>query len=96
MEYLVTMTTRVSEGTPADEVDHLGACEARTHPGPGRTGSPGSVVDAAGIASRSRPAAGQEADQMREILRSLPPAGWLTTEPVPLTRDPNHPGSVGA
>jgi muconolactone delta-isomerase len=96
MEYLVIMTTRVSEGTPADEVDDVRACAAAlirdlavqghpvrlwTPPGPRR-----------GLGLRQA----QEVDQMREILRSLPSAGWLTTETVPLTRHPNHPGSVGA
>jgi muconolactone delta-isomerase len=93
MEYLVTMTTRVSEETPADEVDDVRACEAALirhmavqaqpvrpwmPPGPRR-----------GLGLRQA----KEVTQMREI---LPSAGWLTTETVPLTRHPDHSGSVGA
>jgi muconolactone delta-isomerase len=34
------------------------------------------------------------AGRMREILNALPLAGWLTIEPVPLTRHPSDPGSA--
>ncbi|WP_315986698.1 muconolactone Delta-isomerase family protein [Streptomyces sp. STR69] len=34
------------------------------------------------------------AGQMRDVLRSLPPADWLTVETMPLTRHPGDPASV--
>ena len=96
MEYLVTMTTHVPEGTPEQAVDDVRAREAarsrelaaQRHlerlwalPGPGR---------ALGL-WRAR-----DSDQMRAIVNSLPLDPWMTTQITPLTPHPSDPAAASS
>jgi muconolactone delta-isomerase len=94
MEYLVTMTTRVPDGTPAEEVDDVRAREAahtcelagqghliRLWMLPAEDG----VSSALGLWR-----AGEEAE-MKAILESLPLYPYLTTRTMKLTPHPSDP-----
>ena len=93
-EYLVTLVVEVPDGTGPEAADDRFAREAvRARelaadghlirlwrlPGEGRNLS---LWQATG------------AGQLEEILRSLPLAGWLTTDTVPLTRHPSDPATT--
>jgi len=90
-EFLVTFTLSVPDEVGPETVDEMSAQEAErarklaadgwllrlwTLPGPGRS---------LGHWQTTR------AGAMREILKTLPLADWLTTETVPLTRHPSDP-----
>lgn len=95
MEYLVTMTTRVPDGTPDDEVGQVRAREAarsrelavqghllrlfRPPLQPGEWRTVG-LFAAAG------------ADGLEEVLASMPLRVWRTDEVTELTSHPNDPG----
>jgi muconolactone delta-isomerase len=95
MEYLVTMTTRVPDGTSAQEVDDVRAREAantaklaadgkvlrlwRPPLGPGEWRSIGLFV------------AG-DADELERTLAAMPLRIWRTDEVTPLGLHPNDPG----
>ena len=96
MEYLVTMTTHVPEGTPEQAVDDVRAREAARSrelaaqghlerlwalPGPGR---------ALGL-WRAR-----DGDQMRAIVTSLPLDSWMSTQITPLTPHPSDPAAASS
>lgn len=93
-EFLVTLVVEVPYGTSSETLEEMTAREddhacdpaAEGHlirlwrlPGEGRNLG---LWHAAGTG------------QMRDILRSLPLADWLTVETVPLTRHPSDPASV--
>jgi muconolactone D-isomerase len=92
MEYLVTMTTHVPEGTPGTAVDDIRAREAahtrelaaRRHvlrlwalPGEGRSLGLWRARDEAGMAA---------------ILAALPLDAWMTEQATPLSPHPSDPG----
>ncbi|WP_043664760.1 muconolactone Delta-isomerase family protein [Streptomyces xylophagus] len=95
MEYLVTMTTRVPGGTPADEVDHLRGREAaqtrqpaargrvlrlwRPPPEPGEWRSIGLF-------------AADDSDGLERTLASMPLRVWRTDEVTALGPHPDDPG----
>jgi muconolactone D-isomerase len=95
MEYLVTMTTRVPEGTPADAVEDVRSREAahskelaaqghllrlwRPPLGPGEWRSLGLF------------AAADEAE-LERVLASMPLRVWRTDEVTPLSPHPSDPG----
>src|SRR5438552_1287572 len=94
MEYLVTMTTHVPDGTPEQAVDHVRAGEAARAreladqgylerlwalPGQGR---------ALGL-YRARDSA-----EMEAIVKALPLNPWMTTELTPLTPHPSDPATM--
>jgi muconolactone delta-isomerase len=95
MEYLVTMTTRVPDGTSAGDVDDVRAREAAhtsdlAHQGrllrlwrsPLRAGEWRSLgLFAAG-----------DADDLERVLASMPLRVWRTDEVTPLVPHPNDPG----
>jgi muconolactone delta-isomerase len=93
-EYLVTFVLEAPAGTSPETVDEMTAREA------GRArqlAAEGHLIRLWTLPGRGRAlglwqAAG--AGQMREILRALPLAGWLTVETVPLTRHPSDPPSL--
>jgi muconolactone D-isomerase len=94
MEYLVTMTTHVPDGTSPQAVEAVRTREAARSrelaepgrllrlwnlpPEPGRTRALGLW--------RTRDAA-----EMHAILTSLPMAAWMTVQTTPLTQHPNDP-----
>ena len=95
MEYLVTMTTHVPDGTPEAAVDDVRAREA-AHSGelaaqrhllrlwrpplqPGEWRSLGLF-------------AADDADQLERVLASMPLRVWRTDEVTPLSPHPNDPG----
>ncbi len=96
MEYLVTMTTHVPEGTPGAEVEDVKAQEAahsldlategrllrlwRPPLKPGEWRTLG-LFDAAGLA------------EVEAVLRSMPLRMWRTDDIVPLGPHPNDPGT---
>jgi muconolactone delta-isomerase len=95
MEYLVTMTTHVPEGTPERAVDEVRAREAahsrelaaqrhllrlwRPPLAPGEWRSLGLF-------------AATDAGQLEEVLASMPLRVWRTDEVTPLSPHPNDPG----
>jgi muconolactone delta-isomerase len=95
MEYLVTMTTHVPDGTPAREVDDVRAREAahsrelaarghllrlfRPPLQPGEWRTLG--LFAAG-----------DADQLEQVLAAMPLRVWRTDDVTPLSPHPNDPG----
>jgi muconolactone D-isomerase len=92
MEYLVTMTTRVPDGTPDQAVADVRAREAqsaRALAGQGHllrlwrlsAGGPGAL----GL-WRARDAA-----EMQAIMESLPLYAWMTVGTTPLTPQPSDP-----
>jgi muconolactone delta-isomerase len=94
MEYLVVMTTRVPDGTPADAVDDVGAREAahsrelasqghllrlwRPPLQPGEWRSLGLF-------------AADDSNDLERVLASMPLRIWRTDEVTPLARHPNDP-----
>jgi muconolactone delta-isomerase len=95
-QYLVTFVVGVPAGTSAEVVDEMFAREA------GRAGelaADGHLVRLWKLPGEGRSLGLWQATgptQMWEILRSLPLAGWLTVETVPLTRHPSDPATTGA
>jgi muconolactone delta-isomerase len=99
MEFLVTMTTRVPEGTPAEAVDDIRAREAvrarelaaeghllrlwRPPLAPGEWRTLGLFAAA-------------DADELETVLASMPLRVWRTDEVTPLSSHPNDPGGYGA
>ena len=94
MEYLVTMTTHVPDGTPDQAVDDVRAREAARSrelaaaghllrlwrlPDPSR---------ALGLWNAGNPA------EMQAILKSLPMDPWMTVETTPLSRHPSDPAMI--
>lgn len=95
MEYLVTMTTHVPDGTPEQAVDDVKAREAAHS---------AELVQAGHLLRLWRPplqpgewrtlglfAAG-DGDQLEEVLASMPLRVWRTDEVTPLAPHPNDPG----
>ena len=94
MEYLVTMTTRVPDGTSAEAIDDIRAREAahsrelasqghllrlwRPPLQPGEWRSLGLF-------------AADDGDELERVLASMPLRAWRTDEVTPLTRHPNDP-----
>ena len=95
MEYLVTMTTRVPDGTPEQEVSDVRAREA----------AHSAELAAQGHLLRLfRPPlkpgewrtlglfAADDADRLEEVLASMPLRVWRTDEVTPLLPNPDDPG----
>ena len=95
MEYLVTMTTHVPDGTPEEEVSQVRAREA----------AHSSELAAQGYLLRLfRPPlepgewrtlglfAAADADGLEEVLASMPLRVWRTDQVTPLSPHPNDPG----
>jgi len=88
MEYLVTMTTHVPDGTTAEAVSDVRAREsAHTR-----------ELAAQGYVLRlwRPPLAPGGADEMAAILESLPQRKYLTTRTTALTPHPSDPGAPGS
>ena len=95
MDFLVTMTTHVPEGTPQDEVDDVRAREAENSR---------RLADLGRLMRLWRPPlqpgewrtlglfAAPDAEHLEEILASMPLRVWRTDEVTPLTPHPNDPG----
>jgi muconolactone delta-isomerase len=95
MEFLVTMTTRVPAGTPADEVDAVRAKEAA---------HTGELARQGRVLRLWRPPLGpgewrtiglftaDDPDDLERTLAGMPLRVWRTDEPVPLGVHPNDPG----
>ena len=95
MDYLVTMTTHVPDGTPEADIQDIRTREAarsrelaasghllrlwRPPPQPGEWRSLGLFAAA-------------DDDQLEEVLASMPLRVWRTDEPTPLAPHPNDPG----
>jgi muconolactone D-isomerase len=95
MEYLVTMTTHVPDGTPAEAVEDIRAREARSR-----------ELAAQGHLLRLwRPPlqpsewrtlglfAAADDRELEEVLASMPLRVWRTDEVTPLSPHPNDPAS---
>jgi muconolactone delta-isomerase len=95
MEYLVSMTTHVPDGTPADEVDDVRAREAAHS---------GELIAQGHLLRLFRPPlkpgewrtlglfAAADADGLEEVLASMPLRVWRTDEVTPLSPHANDPG----
>jgi muconolactone delta-isomerase len=96
VQYLVTMTTRVPEGTAEQEVDDVRAREAAHTGDLARSGrilrlwrpplQPGEWRTL-GLFSAADP------DDLEEVLASMPLRVWRTDEVTPLVPHPNDPGA---
>jgi muconolactone D-isomerase len=97
MEYLVTMTTHVPDGTPAEAVDDVRRREAARS---------GELAAQGHLLRLWRPplqpgewrtlglfAAG-DAGQLEEVLASMPLRVWRTDEVTPLSPHPNDPATT--
>jgi len=94
MEYLVTMTTHVPEGTPEETVDDVRTREAAHSP---------ELVAQGHLLRLWRPPlqpgewrtlglfAAADAGQLEEVLASMPLRVWRTDEVTPLSPHPNDP-----
>ena len=94
MEYLVTMTTRVPDGTPAEAVDDVRAREAAR---------PRELAAQGHLLRLWRPPlqpgewrtlglfAAADDRQLEEVLASMPLRIWRTDEVTPLSPHPNDP-----
>lgn len=99
MEYLVTMTTRVPEGTSQEEVDEIRSREAAHSR---RLAEQGQLL------RLWRPPlhpgewrtlglfAAQDAARLEDVLSSMPLRVWRSDEVTPLTPHPNDPGPASA
>lgn len=95
MEYLVTMTTKVPDGTSAQEVDDVRAREAahtRELAAQGRVLRLWRPPLAPGEWRTIGLFAADDADDLERTLASMPLRVWRTDEPTPLGRHPNDPG----
>ena len=98
MEFLVTMTTHVPDGTPAAEVDRVRAREAARSRELAAQGhllrlwrpplQPGEWRTLGLFAA-------DDGAQLEEVLASMPLQVWRTDEVTPLSPHPNDPG-IGA
>jgi len=98
MEFLVTMTTHVPDGTPAAEVDRVRAREAARSRELATQGhllrlwrpplQPGEWRTLGLFAA-------DDGAQLEEVLASMPLRVWRTDEVTPLSPHPNDPG-IGA
>src|SRR6516164_9735471 len=94
MEYLVTMTTRVPDGTSQQDVDDIRAREAVRS---GELAAQGSLLRL--WRPPLRPGewrtlglfAAADAGQLEEVLASMPLRVWRTDEVTPLSPHPNDP-----
>jgi muconolactone delta-isomerase len=98
MEFLVTMTTDVPDGTTTEEVDDMRAREAahsrelaaqghllRLWRPPLKPGEWRSI----GLFAAS------DADELEQVLASMPLRVWRTDEVTPLSPHPNDPAAAG-
>jgi muconolactone delta-isomerase len=95
MEYLVTMTTRVPDGTPEQEVNEVRAREAAHS---------AELVAQGHLLRLFRPPlkpgewrtlglfAAEDGDRLEEVLASMPLRVWRTDDVTPLSPHPNDPG----
>ena len=84
MEYLVTMTTHVPDGTPERAVD-----DVRAHEAAHSRGGSAAAVEAPAAAAR-------DSAQMETIVKALPLGPWMTTELTPLTPHPSDPATMAS
>jgi muconolactone D-isomerase len=94
MEYLVTMTTHVPDGTPEQAVDDIRAREAARS------------LELAAVGHLLRPPlrpgewrslglfAAADGGQLEEVLAAMPLRGWRTGEVTPLSRHPSDPAVI--
>jgi len=91
MEYLVTMTTHVPEGTPAEAVEDTRAREAqRAHELAGQ----GHLLRLWTLPGQGRALGlwrAQDAAAMQAIMASLPLYDWMSVQTTPLTAHPSDP-----
>jgi muconolactone delta-isomerase len=95
MEYLVTMTTHVPDGTPEESVDDIRAQDAARSRELAAQGhllrlwrpplQPGEWRTLGLFAA-------DDADRLEEVLASMPLRVWRTDAVTPLSRHPNDPG----
>ncbi len=98
MDFLVTMTTRVPDGTSGQAVDDVKAREAAHSAELAAQGhlirlwrpplAPGEWRSLALFAA-------DNADHLEQVLASMPLRIWRTDEVTPLGRHPNDPGTAG-
>ena len=96
MEYLVSMTTHVPDGTPAEEVDDIRAREAARSRELAAQGhllrlwrpplQPGEWRTLGLFAA-------DDASQLEKVLSSMPLRVWRTDEVTPLSPHPSDPGA---
>jgi muconolactone D-isomerase len=99
VEYLVTMTTSVPDGTPREAVDDVRAREAAHS---AELAAQGSLLRlwrpplAPGEWRTLGLFAAPDAGQLEEVLASMPLRVWRTDEVTPLSPHPNDPAIAGS
>ncbi len=92
MEYLVTMTTHVPDGTPDQAVTDIRTREAARS---GQLAAQGHLLRLWRLPAGGPGALGlwraRDAAQMQAILESLPLYSWMTIQTTPLTEHPSDP-----
>jgi muconolactone delta-isomerase len=95
-EFLTTFVADVPTGTTATDVDDITAREAmRAH----ELAVDGHLVRLWALSERGRAVGlwqARDAEEMAEVVRSLPMLRWLTVDTVPLTAHPSDPATVAA
>ena len=98
MDFLVTMTTHVPDGTPGQAVDDIKAREAAHS---AELAAQGQLIRlwrpplAPGEWRSLGLFAAADADHLEQVLASMPLRIWRTDEVTPLGRHPNDPGTGG-
>jgi muconolactone D-isomerase len=92
MEYLVTMTTHVPDGTPGQAVADVRDREAAHS---SELAAQGHLLRLWRLPGESRALGlwrARDAAEMRAVLKSLPLDAWMAVETTPLSRHPSDPG----
>jgi muconolactone delta-isomerase len=89
-EYLTTFTTVIPSGTPAQDVTDAEAREAARAHDMAEQGHLVRLWKLGGTVALGLWRAGS-ADEMQQILRSLPLSAWMKVEATPLSEHPNDP-----
>lgn len=94
MEYLVTMTTHVPEGTPAGAVDDIRAKEAAHSR---ELAAQGHLLRLWALPGQDRALGlwqARDAGEMEAIVDALPLTPWMTTQVTPLSAHPSDPAAA--
>lgn len=94
MKYLITMTTRVPDGTPEEAVQDIRIREAAHSR---ELAAQGHLLRLWALPGAERTLGfyqARDAAQLETILASLPLASWMTTETVPLSPHPSDPAII--
>ena len=96
MEFLVTMTTHVPDGTSGQAVEDVRGREAARSRELAGQGHLLRLWVLPPSGAHPRPVASRDAAEMQAVLESLPLYGWMTAVTTPLTGHPSDPAIAGS